>query len=107
MISRALEAVLQPLFEDVVVLWCCADRAWIFQAIDADVGLKAHPIVQIPVHTEAEFISVPVKGGKVLRRLHVVEENTRLVSLDSRITEGNFPGSPTAVTTAGSFRTEH
>src|ERR1700719_2138661 len=105
--SPALEAVLQPLFEDVVVLRRCPARARILEAIDAEVGLEAHPVVQIPVHTEAEFVGMPVVRGNILGRLEVVEENTRLVTLDPGIAECELPGSPTASTAAGKFRAKH
>src|ERR1700739_3485072 len=92
-------AVLQTLLEDVVVLWRSADRARLLQAIDAHVGLESHPVVQIPVHAETEFVGVPVKRGQVLRREHVVEEYAGFIPLNPGVAEGHFPSSPSA--TAG------
>ena len=104
LIPRALEAVLQPLLEDVVVLRGSTDGAWLLQAVNIKVGLEPHPVVQIPVNTDAKFVGVPVEGGYVLRRKNVVEENTGLVPLDPGISERKFPGAPSASAAAGKFR---
>ena len=91
-----LEAVLQPLQEDKVILRRGTDGAGILQTVNADVGLKALPIDQIPVDTEAELVGVAVEGRHVLWRIDVVEEDARLVPLNPGVASQQFPSAPAA-----------
>src|ERR1700687_4552071 len=89
-----LEPELQPIQHNIEILRLLARYTGILQPIHVKVGLVLHPIVEIPVHTKREFISVAIKRSDKPWSDRVGYKNARFLRLDSVVSERQLPGSP-------------